>query len=917
MNNKDDSEMKNPLLPDESLLSEKFSRRTFMKGFAATTAAVSLSTILPANILADKGQEAVAKDAYASGNGIYINGGNVNMNDRTYTLEFTQPVKLEAVIRGEAQEEGIWRSSNKHLVSVDPNGVVRMRDGVGGYDVVVSWEKEGIVYKVNFHTAQTAGAYSIDVDAPQYRGDFMIQLAKYFGWCHYNNVMDDGSDIDDEGNILAEQGLPERVRNYYDVTGNADYVKPIEAALDMGVLCAESPDECFYPMSEMTRQDAAVILQNAFHIANSDVDYIAEFEDVDQIDPECYDAINALVANNFMRGRTPMTINPTEAITETETRLIIEAITGAVSAPVWCMPVSHRKFVRIRPYFQCPDKETTLRYRFRCVKVSDDRILGKKSQDIVMANDGEWTDWIDFIPDYTIDPFFGFQSCNWLPYDRLWYTVELEVYSTKPGKQDSGVSRYFWRIDRPAWHDFAFDQLHEKTADYPAVYRFFDNFQAAAYYIEGTTAGILYDGLMPTNTSTTLVDYVDAHCASPVDRNFKGYSFVLGHEHGDHNGAMPPAYNKGHKVYVCDRVGSFTGKSWTYRYRAEDFVDNAEATPDKEDFSGKYEDESRFIHIDEGFVFDLGNCKLETYRLPGHEDAMLILYDRVHGLLFSSDIYGVNRYWVADQFSAKGVRQDLVLSLHQQLMEEYTKGGYVVKELYTGHNRIGVGMDYLYVWEQALQDMIDWGDPAYKDDRRGNGAILARNGFSLETMNWQGFTENGKMYVAEYDGQYTGEKFRRIELDHINADGKTADVSANLYFDRNSVTALSNVSFRDAKLVGHDFRFKAGQSSEFTTLKAEEWGEDRVQELKYIIKNKFVPFEYDYDVKIAPGQETVTFTPVAMSNRIVALYVNGQLHSSRCPITVPTNATAEVYCIGPDGTHPEQPYKFTFVEDEV
>ena len=52
MNNRDDSEMKNPLIPDESLLSEQFSRRTFLKGFAATTAAVSLSTILPANILA-------------------------------------------------------------------------------------------------------------------------------------------------------------------------------------------------------------------------------------------------------------------------------------------------------------------------------------------------------------------------------------------------------------------------------------------------------------------------------------------------------------------------------------------------------------------------------------------------------------------------------------------------------------------------------------------------------------------------------------------------------------------------------------------------------------------------------------------------------------------------------------------------
>ena len=97
---------------------------------------------------------------------------------------------------------------------------------------------------------------------------------------------------------------------------------------------------------------------------------------------------------------------------------------------------------------------------------------------------------------------------------------------------------------------------------------------------------------------------------------------------------------------------------------------------------------------------------------------MLLLYDRKHGLLFSSDIYGVNRYWVADQFAARGVRQDLLLSLHQQLMEEYAKDGGEVKELYTGHNRIGVGADYLMVWEQCLQNLVNYGPDGISDDRR-------------------------------------------------------------------------------------------------------------------------------------------------------------------------------------------------------
>ncbi len=907
MNNRDDSEMKNPLIPDESLLSEQFSRRTFLKGFAATTAAVSLSTILPANILAAKGEGAEAEQgkAYAAGDGIYINGGSVNMDGKNYTLEFTQPVQLVAILDGKEQSEGVWRSNYRHLVSVDPNGTVRMRDGVGGYDVDLTWTYDDTVYKVTFHTGQTAGGYSIDVDAPQTRGDFMIRLAKYFGWPHYNNVMDDGTDINDDGSYSDS----ERVRNFYDVTGNADYVKPIEMALDMFVLHADSPNDCFYPLSAMTREDAAVILAKAFQVPFCEEDYISGFEDADQISPDCYDALNALVGRNYMRGRTNMTINPTDPITDTEQRIIMEAIDGAVSAPVWCMPTSNRKFVRIRPYLHCPTEGATLHWRHRVVKVSDDRLIGLKSQDATMANDGDWTEWKDFIPGYSTDPFFGLQSCNWLPYDKIWYVVELEAYSTKPGLDDGPVSKYVWRIERPAWHDFAFDQLHEKTEDYPAVYRYFDNFQAAAYYIEGTTLGVIYDGLMPTNTSITLPDRVAEVASEGIPQ-----IFVLGHNHPDHVGAMSPCYDRNLPVYVCDRVGPKLGSSGSFTYRPEDYISGNEG--ERHTVTYGAEGMPDFVHIDEGYVFDLGNCKLECYRLPGHTNDMILLYDRAHGLLFSSDIYGVNRYWVADQFSATGVRQDLLMSIHQQLMEEYSKDGGRVMELYTGHNRTGVGGDYLMVWEQALQDIIDWGAPGYKDDRRGDGAILAFNGNSLENTNWQGFVESGKMRVAEYTGQYTGEKFRRIELDNVNSDGRTSNVSANLYYDRNTVAALSNISVRDAEFVGVDFMYKYGfgDDTAFATLKDGDYREEDGR-YTYAIPNKFFPPHHEYDVKIRPGQETVTFTPVAMSNRIQSMTVNGKAASSRCPVKVSTAAPAVITVVGPDGENTEV-YTLTFVTAE-
>lgn len=93
--------------------------------------------------------------------------------------------------------------------------------------------------------------------------------------------MDDGTDIDNEGNIMTA----ERVRNYFDVTGRNDYVKSVEAALDMGILTASSPDDCFYPMSVMTREDAAVILCRAFCLEALKEDYLSDFEDAAKISP--------------------------------------------------------------------------------------------------------------------------------------------------------------------------------------------------------------------------------------------------------------------------------------------------------------------------------------------------------------------------------------------------------------------------------------------------------------------------------------------------------------------------------------------------------------------------------------------------------------------------------------------------------
>lgn len=874
----------------ENVQSSGITRRDFVKGLAIGAAGLGIATILPGGIItaASAADTTTKQQVGKQGDGIYIDGVAENMKSKTYTLEFVQPIKLVAVKDGKVQSEGTWRTTNKHLVSVDPDGTTIMRDGVGGYDVEISWTLGSTTYAVTLHTGQTAGAHAIEVDHPMTRGDFMIRLAKYFGWPHYNAVMDDGTDINDKGEVMTT----ERVRNFYDVTGDNDYVKAIESALDMGVLTATSPEDCFYPMSEMTREDAAVILVSVFKMSKLGADYISKFDDTNKIDKNCYDALNILVGRNFMRGRSNTTLNPTDGITDTEARIIIESIDRRVVCPVWAMPVSNRKFVRVRPEWFTSTQDAVVHWRCKVDKYSHPELNGLFVQDRgvgVYVGTG-WSDWYDYIPGYSTDPCFGLNNNKDLPYDATWLIVDVECYATKPGMEDSPVTKFMWRIERPAWHDFAFDKLHDAGENFPAVYRYFDNFQAAAYYIEGSKMGILYDGLMPTNTNISLIDRVKEVATKP-------FVFVLGHNHGDHSGAMPYAYEQGMDIYMCDRVGP-AGGDWSIQEYNKKYT-SANAVVDTER-TGSYTGDKVHL-IDEGYVFDLGNCKFEVVHLPGHEDASILIYDRANGLLFSSDIYAVNRYWVADNTGATGVKQDLLLSLHQQLMDIYTKDGAQVKELYTGHNRIGMGGDYLTMWEQCLQKFVDFGGAALTDNRRGDGTLMAQDGNEYETLNWTGLTQSGKHIHAQYKGVYDGKTYYRLEIDRT---GENAQPEDGLYFDYKTNAHLSNIYFKDATLVGHDFKYKTG----FDTV------DDKLEDgrLKYAIPNKFVPYEYDYEVKVGALQSTVTFTPVAMSNRIKDLKVNGKSVSSRCPVSVPASGKTTIEVTGPDGST-KATYTLTFV----
>ena len=204
--------------------------------------------------------------------------------------------------------------------------------------------------------------------------------------------------------------------------------------------------------------------------------------------------------------------------------------------------------------------------------------------------------------------------------------------------------------------------------------------------------------------------------------------------------------------------------------------------------------------------------------------------------------------------------------------------------------------------------MIDYGSDGMEGDRRGDGAVVARDGNQYETLNWTAFAEEGKMIVAEYRGTYDGKSFRRIEFDNRGTENPTVD--ANFLFPRAELATLSDVRFMDAELVGHDFNFKTGLAS--SSLDPYALTESGLP--KYVVPNKFVPYEYDYEVKVPAGQSTVTFTPVATTNRIAGMTVNGEEHASRCPVTVPVSSPAVVEVTAPDGKT-VMTYTFTFIAE--
>src|SRR5690554_4686896 len=89
-------------------------------------------------------------------------------------------------------------------------------------------------------------------------------------------------------------------------------------------------------------------------------------------------------------------------------------------------------------------------------------------------------------------------------------------------------------------------------------------------------------------------------------------------------------------------------------------------------------DLSNFCYIEEGYVFDLGDRKLEVIEVPGHTPGSIVLLDAENKLLFSSDAIGTGHLWMH-------IPGTLSLERYLESLRRLVERKAEFEKIYTGH----------------------------------------------------------------------------------------------------------------------------------------------------------------------------------------------------------------------------------------
>ena len=187
--------------------------------------------------------------------------------------------------------------------------------------------------------------------------------------------------------------------------------------------------------------------------------------------------------------------------------------------------------------------------------------------------------------------------------------------------EDSNVVTFTYIIDRMAKNEHKNRLLYDEAG--MKVWNIIDYDSDKMYLIKGTESALLVDAGMAPEGADDLYDY--AKKLTGMDN----IDLYISHGHSDHTAQIGDFVKAGRKVYINEK----------------DIPMALSGVNDKTVTA------NNFTCISEGYQFDLGGVVLDNYDIPGHTPGSMMLLDKAHNILYSSDQLGCNRRSVADSLT--------------------------------------------------------------------------------------------------------------------------------------------------------------------------------------------------------------------------------------------------------------------------
>jgi hypothetical protein len=308
-------------------------------------------------------------------------------------------------------------------------------------------------------------------------------------------------------------------------------------------------------------------------------------------------------------------------------------------------------------------------------------------------------------------------------------------------------------------------------------------------------------------------------------------------------------------------------------------------------------------NIEEGDQFDLGTAaaplKLDVFAAPGHENALVMLQDKVSGFLFATDYYGCTRMGTADNVNLSGVRMDLQLSNVMQIHSGFKRNGGKVTRLFTGHDESSLPGSQIDLVQQLMQNIVDEQEAANSPTLRSSDPPRART------------TIIGNMFTDLYDWAAIsiGGTFGTTPYTYLTAPNTVYSSHATIDYTQPNAhlkyAVLGNIELAGATLVGTTLTW-AAPNAQVTLADGTLW--PATGPVPNSLRNRFNPWVYDYRINVPAGTASISVTPIPLSTKVKQVTVNGNAVLPSTPVTVNV-ANGNVITIvvtAPDGTTTEK-----------